>query len=77
VREAMQKLSFFHPQNMVTTSPERPRFHLHENSLIHHEDASQTGTRIIAAKQPIDDPLLCRYLRQKKYLQKHCGKMVL
>ena len=65
VREALQKLSFFHPQNMVKNSPERPRFHLYENSLIHYEDASQTGIRIIAAKHPIDDPLLCRYLRQR------------
>jgi len=65
VREALQKLSFFHPQNIEKNNPERPRFHLHENSLIHYEDASQTGIRIIAAKHPIDDPLLCRYLRQR------------
>ena len=30
VREALQKLSSFHPQNMVKNNPERPRFHLHE-----------------------------------------------
>jgi len=65
VREAMQKLPFFHPQNIVKHHLEKPQFHLHENSLIHHEDASQTGIRIIAAKQPIDDPLLCRYLKQR------------
>jgi DNA primase len=34
VSKAMQKISFFHPQNMVKNSPKRPRFYLHENSLI-------------------------------------------
>jgi hypothetical protein len=65
VAEVLQKLSFFHPQNIVKNNPERSRFHLHENSLLRHEDARQTGIRIIAAKQPIEDPLLCRYLRQR------------
>jgi len=59
------KTSFFHPQNIVKSNLERPRFHLHENSLIHHQDASQTGIRIIVARQPINDPHLCGYVRQR------------
>jgi CHC2 zinc finger/Toprim-like len=61
VSEALQKLSSFHPQNNY----ERPRFHPNENSLLHHEDARETGIRIIKVKQPIEDLLLCRYIKQR------------
>ncbi|MDQ2719348.1 MAG: CHC2 zinc finger domain-containing protein [Bacteroidota bacterium] len=65
VREALQKVSSFHLQNIVKNNPARPRFHLHQNSLISHEDATETGIRIIAAKQPIEDLMLCRYVKQR------------
>ncbi len=65
VSEALKKLSFLRPQSFVKNNVNRSRFHLHENSLIHHGDASQTGIRIIAAKQPIEDLALCRYIKQR------------
>lgn len=65
VTEAVQKLLSFHRQNIVKNNPERSRFYLHENSLIHHENARETGTRIIAAKQPLKDLILCRYVRER------------
>lgn len=39
---------------------------MHQNSLENHKDARETGIRIIAAKQPIDDLALCRYIRQRR-----------
>ncbi len=65
VSEALQKLSFLHPQDIIKNNLERSWLHLHENSLLHHEDARETGIRIIAAKQPIEDLMLCRYVRQR------------
>ncbi len=66
VSEALQKLSFFHPQYISKNNPERPWFHLHKSCLLnHHEDTRETGIRIIAAKQPIEDLTLCRYLKQR------------
>jgi DNA primase len=47
------------------TDEVRPPFHLHENSLIDNKHAAETALQIIAAKQPITDPLLCRYLKQR------------
>ncbi|MEP7231872.1 MAG: toprim domain-containing protein [Ginsengibacter sp.] len=66
VSDALQKLSSFHLQKFVKNNYQRPLFHLHENSLLNHRDATETGIRIIAAKQPIDDPILCRYIRQRR-----------
>ena len=40
-------------------------FHLHENSLINVGHAAETAIKIIAAKQPITHPLLCRYLKER------------
>ncbi len=34
VSKALQKFSFFHLQNIVRIDPERPWFHLHENSTL-------------------------------------------
>ncbi len=72
VSEAVQKLLSFHRQNIAKNNTERPRFHLHENSLIHHENARETGTRIIAAKQSLKDLILCRYVRQRNIADKWC-----
>ncbi|HEV8082036.1 MAG TPA: CHC2 zinc finger domain-containing protein [Chitinophagaceae bacterium] len=65
VSEALQKVSFFHPQNMTAKHICRPTFHLRENSLIHHADTRETGINILAAKQAIEDPLLCYYVKQR------------
>lgn len=48
------------------SNQQRPPFHLHENSLINHRDATETAIEIIAAKQPITDMVLCRYLKQRR-----------
>jgi DNA primase len=66
VNEALQKILSFHPQINLKNSVYRPPFHLHENSLINYADASQTAIKIIAAKQPILEPWLYRYLKQRK-----------
>ncbi len=50
VTNALQNLSLFHPQHPTRNHSERPLFHLHENSLSNHKDATETGIRIIAAK---------------------------
>lgn len=63
--DALQKIVFFHPRNLQNNY-QRPLFHLHQNSLENHKDARETGIRIIAAKQPIDDLALCRYIRQRR-----------
>ncbi len=44
----------------------RPPFHLHENSLINYRDAAETAIEIIAAKKPITDLMLCRYLEERR-----------
>ncbi|MDE3184186.1 MAG: toprim domain-containing protein [Bacteroidota bacterium] len=66
VSEALQKLSFFHPQNDFKNKLVRPQFHLQENSLADNKDARETAIKIIAAKQPIQDLVLCRYLWQRR-----------
>ncbi|MGH2648479.1 MAG: CHC2 zinc finger domain-containing protein [Ginsengibacter sp.] len=43
VSEALQKVSFFHPQKFLNNNYQRPLFHLHENSLLNHKDATETG----------------------------------
>ncbi len=53
-------------ENPETSNQQRPPFHLHENSLINHRDAAETAIEIIAAKQPITDMVLCRYLKQRR-----------
>ena len=44
----------------------RSQFHLPENSLADNKDARETAIKIIAAKQPIQDLKLCRYLWQRR-----------
>lgn len=69
--------------NILTTEKsdqKRPPFHLHENSLIDHRDAAETAIEIIAAKKPVTDPMLCRYLKQRKIAKdvadKYCNEVV-
>ena len=44
----------------------RPPFHLHENSLIDIKDTAETAIQIIAAKKPVTNPALCRYLHENR-----------
>ena len=61
--------------NHIKESP----FHLHENSLMNHTDAAETAIQIIAAKQPITNPALCRYLKErrvdKQVADKYCHEV--
>jgi DNA primase len=66
VSEALQKILSFHPQLNFKNSVQRPPFHLHKNSLINFKDARETAIKIIAAKQPVLEPWLCRYLKQRR-----------
>jgi len=66
VAAVLQRFSFFHPQKFSKSIAGRPQFHLQENSLINHTDARETAIKIITAKQPIADPMLCRYLHQRR-----------
>jgi hypothetical protein len=43
-----------------------PPFHLHENSFINVTNAAETAIQIIAAKKPVTNPALCRYLHEKR-----------
>ena len=65
VAEALQNLSFFQGQNLFQNSCNRPPFHSYEHNII-QDDTRETAIRIIAAKQPIQNPLLCRYLEERK-----------
>jgi hypothetical protein len=66
VSEALQKILSFHPPINFNNSIDKPTFHLHENSLINYNDASQTTMKILAAKQPVLDQCLCLYLKQRR-----------
>lgn len=61
------QISFQQQTNTVRESyndGERPPFHLHENSL--NSNAAETAIQIIAAKKPITDLMLCRYLNERR-----------
>ena len=66
VSEALQKFSSFQQQNNYQNNVVRPQFHLHENTLLNHQDSRETAIKIIAAKKPIEDLVLCRYLKQRR-----------
>lgn len=80
ISEAPQKISFFHPQKTFQNVVERPPVQSHQNSLPDDGDATETAIKIIAAKQPIQDLLLCRYLMQrridKSIADKYCHEVV-
>jgi len=66
VSDALQKISSFQPQKNIQNQVIRSPFHLHENSLLNHRDARETAIKIIVAKQPIQDLMLCHYLKQRR-----------
>jgi len=79
VSEALQKFSSFQQQNNFQNNAVRPQFHLHENTLLNHQDATETAIKIIAAKKPVEDLMLCRYLKQrrieKSIADKYCDEV--
>ncbi len=66
VYEALQKIISFHKQNCFQNNITRPTIHLHENNLLKNPPARELSIKIIAAKQPIQDLMLCRYLKQRR-----------
>jgi hypothetical protein len=82
--EVYQKELFIQNNNIVNanqSNQQGPPFHLHENSLINHKDAAETAIEIIAAKKPITDLMLCRYLKQRRIdktvANKYCNEVLL
>jgi hypothetical protein len=65
IPEALQNLSFFQGQKIFQRNGNRPPFHSYEHNIF-QGDTRETAIRIIAAKQPIQNPILCRYLKQRK-----------
>lgn len=80
VSEALQKISLFHSQKFVKNIAERPPVHLHQNSVRNEQAAGEAAIKIIAAKKPIRDLLLCSYLRKgkidKSVADKYCEEVV-
>ena len=66
VSEALQKISSFHPQHNFQNVARRPPVQPHQNNLSGKGDATETAIKIIAAKHPIQDLMLCRYLMQRR-----------
>ncbi len=66
VSEALQKISSFHPQKNFQNIAVRSPLQSHQSSLINESHATETSIKIIAAKQPIQDLSLCRYLIQRR-----------
>ncbi len=66
VSEALQKFSSFQPQKSFENNIARPLFQSHQNSLLNVDNATETAIKIIAAKKPIEDLMLCRYLHQRR-----------
>ncbi len=65
VSEVLQKLSFFHPQEINHNNISISRVHLLENSLLNNEDESETCIRITLIKEAIEDSFLSQYLKQR------------
>ena len=63
--EALQKISSFHPQkdhqNIIVRPPVHPN-----NNLLNEAVSGETAIKVIAAKKPVHDLMLCRYLRQRR-----------
>ena len=66
VSELLQKFPLFQQQNPSKNIAIDPPFHLHKVDKNIPIDATETAIRIIAAKQPIANPSLCRYLESRK-----------
>ncbi len=66
VSESLQKIASFHGQKSLQTIAARRQFHPQEIRLLNNADAGETAIKIIAAKHPVQDLALCRYLLQRR-----------
>ncbi len=69
VSEALKRISSFHQPINFKYKVERPPHYLQENPSIRHKDASQRAIKVIGARQPMEDPWLCHYLKQRRIPQ--------
>lgn len=80
VSDALQKVSFFQGRMPFQNIAIRPPLHSHQNSLLDARNAKETAVKIIPAKQPTQDLMLCRYLKQRrieKYIaDKYCHEVL-
>ncbi len=80
ISEGLQKISSFHPQNNHQNIVARPPVHPNKSSLLNEVVSGETAIKIIAAKKPIHDLMLCRYLRQrliqKSIADKYCYEVL-
>ena len=72
IHEALENLSFFQGQKFFQRNNNRPPFHSYEHNIF-QGDTRETAIRIIAAKQPIQNRMLCRYFKQRK-IEKNIAK---
>ena len=63
--DVLSKISFLQEQKLFQNNTNRPPFHSYEHNIF-EDDSRETAIRIIAAKQPMQNPILCRYLKQRK-----------
>ena len=77
--EALQKISSFHPQNDHQNIIVRPPVHPN-NNLLNETVSGETAIKVIAAKKPVLDLMLCRYLRhrriEKSIADKYCYEVL-
>ena len=66
VSKLLQKFPLFQQQNHPKSIAIDPPFPLHKIDKENPIDATETAIKIIAAKQPITNPSLCRYLETRK-----------
>jgi hypothetical protein len=79
VSNALQKISSFHSQNNHENIIVRPPLHPN-NNLLNASASGETAIKIIAAKKPLYDPMLCRYLKdrriEKSVADKYCYEVL-
>ncbi len=66
VREALQKVVFFQGEKNFKNNVVRTPLQSQDRKLFNEVDVTETAIKIIAAKQPIQDLTLCRYLMQRR-----------
>ncbi|MEP7232330.1 MAG: CHC2 zinc finger domain-containing protein [Ginsengibacter sp.] len=66
VSNALQKIVSFQGQKSFQDRLVRPPLPSHDRRLFNAMDVTETAIKIIAAKQPIQDLALCRYLMQRR-----------
>ena len=64
--EALHKISLFHQQDQLKETAGRIRYLKSEDDRLPREDLSKAAIKILEAKEPITDVLLCQYLQKRR-----------